>query len=60
MFDWLESYKQLRLIILRDVLHIYPLLADCVSDHHQQNLIYDDTKNIEVLDIGCGNSTLAE
>ena len=34
-FDWLESYKQLRLIILKDVLHIFPLIADCVSENHQ-------------------------
>ncbi len=59
-FDWLESYKQLRLILLKDVLSIYPLLQNCHSEQHQQNLIYDDSKLVQALDIGCGNSTFTE
>ena len=59
-FDWLETYKQLRLIILKDTLNIYPQLDNCVSEWHQQNLIYDDAEQISVLDVGCGNSTLVE
>jgi len=59
-FDWYESYNELRLIILKDVLFIYPLLANCVSEHHQQNLIYEDSQYVEVLDVGCGNSALIE
>lgn len=59
-FDWYETYTQLRVIILKDVLFIYPLLANCVSEQHQQNLIYEDSQYVEVLDVGCGNSALLE
>jgi 2-polyprenyl-3-methyl-5-hydroxy-6-metoxy-1,4-benzoquinol methylase len=59
-FDWLESYKQLRILLLKDCLAIYPDLTLCQSERHQQNLIYDETASIEVLDVGCGNSSLAE
>ena len=34
-FDWYESYKQLRLTILKDALNIYPELENCQSEWHQ-------------------------